>query len=81
MNDILNILLLYACVMFLYKFHDVLPGSSVEIANNDAKAFYLEVVSQGRQLLTDSLNLQTKQVYICTVLKYPLFLISFNTSL
>ena len=84
MNDILNILLLHACVMFFYKFHDVLPGSSVEIANDDAKAFYVEVVSQGRQLLTDTLNLLTKQVYICTVFNYPYFkftMISFNTSL
>ncbi|KAF6023719.1 MAN2C1 [Bugula neritina] len=42
--------------VLLNQFHDVLPGSSVEIANIDARKIYFQALSSGTTLLTDLLH-------------------------
>jgi alpha-mannosidase len=40
----------------LNQFHDVLPGSSIEMVNEDARAIYVERVAQAEGLLDDALS-------------------------
>jgi alpha-mannosidase len=40
----------------LNQFHDVLPGSSIEMVNEDARAIYVERITQAEGLLDDALS-------------------------
>jgi alpha-mannosidase len=40
----------------LNQFHDVLPGSSIEMVNDDARAIYVERIAQAEGLLDDALS-------------------------
>ncbi|KAI1319805.1 Glycoside hydrolase, 38 vacuolar alpha mannosidase [Mortierella claussenii] len=42
--------------LLLNQFHDILPGSAIELANIDARAIYKEIEIKGKKLLDDSLN-------------------------
>ncbi|KAF9353142.1 Glycoside hydrolase, 38 vacuolar alpha mannosidase [Mortierella sp. NVP85] len=42
--------------LLLNQFHDVLPGSSIEIANIDAREIYNEIETKGKKLLQGSLD-------------------------
>jgi alpha-mannosidase len=40
----------------LNQFHDVLPGSSIEMVNEDARAIYAERIKQSQKLLDEALS-------------------------
>ncbi|GJJ70118.1 alpha-mannosidase [Entomortierella parvispora] len=42
--------------LLLNQFHDVLPGSSIELANIDVRAIYRDVEKKGQQLLNNCLD-------------------------
>ncbi|KAG0004825.1 Glycoside hydrolase, 38 vacuolar alpha mannosidase [Modicella reniformis] len=42
--------------LLLNQFHDVLPGSSIELANIDARAIYRKIETKAKKLLEDSLD-------------------------
>ncbi|KAF9200680.1 Glycoside hydrolase, 38 vacuolar alpha mannosidase [Haplosporangium sp. Z 27] len=42
--------------LLLNQFHDVLPGSAIELANIDARAIYKDIETKASKLLDDSFN-------------------------
>ncbi|KAG0213254.1 Glycoside hydrolase, 38 vacuolar alpha mannosidase [Mortierella sp. GBA30] len=42
--------------LLLNQFHDVLPGSSIELANIDARAIYKKIETKAKQLLDEGLH-------------------------
>ncbi|KAF9086810.1 Glycoside hydrolase, 38 vacuolar alpha mannosidase [Mortierella sp. GBA35] len=40
--------------LLLNQFHDVLPGSSIELANIDARAIYKDIETKGKRILDES---------------------------
>ncbi|KAF9922353.1 Glycoside hydrolase, 38 vacuolar alpha mannosidase, partial [Linnemannia zychae] len=42
--------------LLLNQFHDVLPGSAIEMANVDARAIYRDIETKGKQILKESLR-------------------------
>lgn len=56
----------------MFQFHDVLPGSSIEIVHDDAKQIYGQVLTEGQLLMKGLLHSLTQQVIISSVVSSQL---------